>query len=78
MNYNTIKRYANWLNGLEKKDKLIYSVELSSCVTHTLLALNSSGVFNIGIHPFLLNAQMYLWSNGIRPWSYSYLFTNNY
>jgi hypothetical protein len=26
----------------------------------------------LGIHPFLLNAQMYLWSNGIRSWSYYY------
>ena len=28
-----------------------------------------AGIFNIGIHPYLLNAQMYLWSNGIRPWT---------
>ncbi len=52
--------------------KLIYSVEFSSCVTHTSMALNLSGIFNIGIHPYLLNAQMYLWSNGLRPWNFSY------
>jgi hypothetical protein len=73
---NTIQKYSNWINELEKDGSLIYSVELSSCVTHTSIALNLSGVFNIGIHPFLLNYQMYLWSNGVRPWSYSYLFKN--
>ncbi len=45
-----------------------YSVELSSCVSHVSRALNLSGIFNVGIHPYLLNAQMYLWSRGIRPW----------
>ena len=76
VNMNTIQKYSNWINELEKDGSLIYSVELSSCVTHTSIALNLSGVFNIGIHPFLLNYQMYLWSNGVRPWSYSYLFKN--
>jgi hypothetical protein len=73
VNKNTINKYANWLNTLEQKGKLVYSVELSSCVTHTSIALNLSGIFNIGIHPYLLNAQMYLWNNGIRPWTFSYL-----
>ncbi|WP_185210780.1 FG-GAP-like repeat-containing protein [Sphingobacterium mizutaii] len=72
VNMNTIEKYSNWLNKLESSNKLIYSLELSSCVTHTSAALNLSGIFNIGIHPFLLNAQMYLWSNGVRPWTYSY------
>lgn len=69
---NTIDKYSNWLNKLESSGKLIYILELSSSDTHTSNALNLSGVFNIGLHPFLLNAQMYLWSNGVRPWSYSY------
>lgn len=68
-----IVKYGQWLNKLEKSGKLIYSVELSSCVTHTSLALNLSGIFNIGIHPYILNAQMYLWANGLRPWSFNYL-----
>lgn len=57
---------------LSSSGKLIYSVELSSCVTHTSMALNLSELFNIGILPYLLSSQMYLWSNGIRPWSYLY------
>ena len=73
VNMSTIKKYSNWLNARESAGKLVYSVELSSCVTHTSMALNLSGIFNIGIHPYLLNAQMYLWSNGIRPWTFSYL-----
>jgi RHS repeat-associated protein len=76
VNRNTINKYVNWLNAKEAAGKLIYSVELSSCVTHTSRALNMSGIFNIGIHPYLLNAQMYLWSNGIRPWSFNYLLFN--
>ena len=68
----TITKYANWLNAREAIGKLHYSVEISSCVSHTSRALNLSGIFNIGIHPYLLNAQMYLWSNGIRPWTFSY------
>ncbi|GHU64363.1 hypothetical protein FACS1894123_08890 [Bacteroidia bacterium] len=74
VNMSTIEKYANWLNAREAAGKLVYSVELSSCVTHTSTALNLSGIFNIGIHPYLLNAQMYLWSNGIRPWTFSYFF----
>jgi hypothetical protein len=73
VNMRTITKYANWLNRLQNNGKLIYSVEISSCVTHTSIALNLSGVFNIGIFPSLLNAEMLLWSNGIRPWSYLHL-----
>lgn len=72
VNKGTITKYANWLNAREVAGKLNYSVEISSCVSHTSRALNLSGIFNIGIHPYLLNAQMYLWSNGIRPWTFSY------
>jgi RHS repeat-associated protein len=73
VNIGTIDKYGQWLNKMESAGKLVYSVELSSCVTHTSVALNLSGVFNIGIHPYLLNAQMYLWSNGLRPWTFNYL-----
>ena len=78
VNRNTINNYASWLNYLESRGKLIYSVELSSCVTHTSIALNLSGLFNIGLHPYLLNAQMYLWSNGVRPWLISSFLRNRY
>lgn len=75
VNYKTIKNYSNWLNKIKGSGKLIYSLELSSCVTHTSVALNLSGVFNIGLHPYLLHGQMYLWANGIRPWTFNYLLT---
>lgn len=74
VNKKTIYKYSEWLNKLDASDKLIYSAELSSCVTHTSIALNMSGIFNIGIHPYLLHSQVYLWNNGVRPWSFiSYL-----
>lgn len=75
VNMGTIEKYSNWLNTKAAAGKLVYSLEVSSCVTHTSAALNLSGIFNIGIHPYLLNAQMYLWSNGIRPWTFN-LFLN--
>jgi hypothetical protein len=73
VNMSTIEKYSNWLNTRAATGKLVYSIALSSCVTHTSVALNLSGLFNIGIHPYLLNVQMYLWSNGLRPWTFSYL-----
>jgi hypothetical protein len=72
VNMSTIEKYSSWLNTKTATGKLAYSVELSSCVTHTSVALNLSGIFNIGIHPYILNTQIYLWNNGIRPWSFNY------
>lgn len=66
-NTKMIDKYGAWLNKLENNGSLIYSLELSSCVTHTSMGLNMSGIFNIGIHPYILNAQMYLRNLGIRP-----------
>jgi len=65
----------NWFSSiLDKGGK--YNFAFSSCVSQTSRALNMSGVFNIGIHPYLLHAQMYLRSIGIRPMLYShYLLT---
>ena len=71
VNKKTIVGYGQWLNRLSNEGSLIYSVEFSSCVTHASIALNASGLFNIGIHPWLLHAQMYLWGHGIRPWSFA-------
>ena len=67
VNNNKINQYANWLNAKEAAGTLIYSVGISSCVTHTSLALNYSGLFNIGIHPYILHSQMYIRSIGIYP-----------
>jgi hypothetical protein len=49
-----------------------YNLALNSCVSQTSRALNSSGAFNVGIHPYLLHGQMYLRSIGVRPMMYSY------
>ncbi|MBQ3656489.1 MAG: RHS repeat-associated core domain-containing protein [Bacteroidales bacterium] len=76
VNKKTMNKYANWLNRRCDAGKFTYSVEFSSCVTHTSLALNASGIFNIGIHPYCLNFQMYLWRNGIRPWTFIPLIVN--
>ena len=48
----------------------------NSCVSMTSRALNMSGAFNIGIHPYLLHAQMYLRSVGVRPILYSHFLLN--
>ena len=37
-----------------------------------LSLLTGSGVPMIDTHPYLLMGQAYLWSKGLRPWSYSY------
>jgi len=59
-------RIANW-NPSGK-----YNLAVNSCVSAASRALNASGVLNIGIHPYLLHAQMYLRSIGMRPMMFSY------
>ncbi len=78
VNSKMINKYGEWLNKLENKGSLIYSLELSSCVTHTSMALNMSGIFNIGIHPYILNTQMYLRNLGIRPGLFLNYYHSNY
>ena len=58
-------RISNW-NPSGK-----YNLCFNSCVTQTSRALNSSGVFNVGIHPYLLYGQMALRSAGVRPYLFS-------
>lgn len=60
------KRIANWSPTGK------YNLAFNSCVSQTSRALNSSGIFNIGIHPYLLHGQMYLRSLGVRPTLFSY------
>ena len=44
----------------------------SACLLHSYKSMyNLSNFGEYYIHPFILNAQMYLWSNGIRPWSFN-------
>jgi hypothetical protein len=49
-----------------------YNLACNSCVTQASRALNASGAFNIGGHPYLLHGQMYLRSIGVRPMMYSH------
>ncbi|NCA85494.1 MAG: RHS repeat-associated core domain-containing protein, partial [Clostridia bacterium] len=58
-------RISNW-NPSGK-----YNLCFNSCVSQTSRALNSSGVFNVGIHPYLLHGQMFLRSVGVRPYLFS-------
>lgn len=51
----------------------VYNLYTSSCVTHTSIALIKAGFFNIGIHPYLLHAQVALRNLGVR----SHLFTTH-
>jgi len=49
-----------------------YNLLFNSCVSQTSRALNVSGAFNTGIHPYILHSQMYLRSIGVRPMLYSH------
>lgn len=49
-----------------------YNLFMSSCVNHTARALTMAGAPSIGIHPFILHAQMAMRSAGIRPMLFSY------
>lgn len=50
----------------------VYNLYWSSCVNHTARALTLSGVPSIGIHPFILHAQMAARSVFLRPSVFSY------
>ena len=68
VNVQTLRSYANNLNTNPGN----YSFWGNSCTQQASRALNLSGVFNIGLHPYLLQGQMYLRSIGVRPMMYSY------
>lgn len=69
-----IKRIASYGAKLDRGVK--YNTYFSSCVNHCARALTISGVPSIGIHPFILNSQIYLRSIGVRPTLFSYQFYN--
>lgn len=68
-----MKTINNFKSTLDKGGN--YQMFLSSCVSKTSAALNRSGVFNIGVHPYFLHTQMYLRSVGFRPILSSFYFT---
>lgn len=62
VNTKAISNYSSDLaNGAN------YNLYFSSCVNHTARALTFAGVPTLGIHPFILHAQVYLRSIGFRP-----------
>lgn len=61
-----VNRISNW-NPSGR-----YNLLFNNCVQQASRALNAAGVFNVGIHPYLLHAQMYLRSVGVRPCLFSY------
>jgi hypothetical protein len=65
-----LKSFANYSKGLANGAK--YNLYFSSCVNHTARALSIAGVPVLGIHPFILNAQIYLRNIGFRPSLFSY------
>jgi len=67
VNVNRINNYGAYLNKGVK-----YNLYCSSCVNHTARALTIAGAPAIGIHPFILHAQMYLRSIGARPALFSH------
>ena len=67
VNVDRVKDFGKFING-----RLNYHLLTNNCVNMASMALNISGVPNIGIHPYLLHAQMFLRSIGIRPCLYSY------
>ncbi len=68
VNINAIRNYANRLNASPG----IYNVPFSSCVTKAASALRTGGVMVVGIHPYLLYAEVYLRAAGFRPGVLSY------
>lgn len=54
-----------------------FNLVLNNCVQNASRALNMSGVFNVGIHPYIFHAQMYLRSIGVRPMLFSHYLIQN-
>lgn len=69
INTSIIKNYGKVLDALTKRGNgiLPYSFLYSSCSTHTGLALNMAGVPTLFIHPYTVQASVWLWNQGITP-----------
>ena len=69
VNTTTIKNYGKILDFLTQKGNgiLPYSFLYSSCSTHTGLALNLAGIPTLFIHPYTVQASVWLWNAGITP-----------
>ncbi|CAI2765847.1 conserved protein of unknown function [Flavobacterium collinsii] len=65
-----LKTLANYSKNLANGAK--YNLYFSSCVNHISRALSLAGVPVLEMHPFILNAQIYLRNLGVRPSLFSY------
>ena len=74
VNVNRITSISNNLN----KNPIFYNFALRSCSSVAARALTVSGVPMFGIHPYVLQLQATLWNVGIRPWTFSYFFNQQY
>jgi hypothetical protein len=69
VNVATIKNYGRVLDALTQKGNGVvpYSFLYSSCSTHTGLALNLAGIPALFLHPYTVQASVWLWNAGIAP-----------
>ncbi len=69
VNMTTVKNYGRALDFLTRKGNgvLPYSFLYSSCSTHTGLALNLAGIPTLFLHPYTVQASVWLWNAGISP-----------
>ena len=77
VNSKVIANYSRFISNYGGK----YQMFFNSCVSKASRALNLGGVFNIGVlpginHPYWLHAQMYLYTKGFRPLTYSHYLQN--
>lgn len=67
VNTTTVKLYSKFLNFMTKRGLLPYSFVYSSCSTHTGLALNLAGIPTLFLHPYTVQASVWLWNKGVTP-----------
>ena len=69
INISTVKNYGKLLDYLTRRGNgiLPYSFLYSSCSTHTGLALNFAGVPTLFIHPYTVQASVWMWNQGFTP-----------
>jgi len=67
VNTTMIKGYGKMLSYLSNKGLVPYSFLYSSCSTHVGIGLWLSGVPNLLIHPYTIQASVWLWNQGITP-----------
>ena len=71
VNLKAIQRFSNRLNNKSG----FYNFALRNCSTQAARALTLGGVPVWGLHPYLLRFHI---STGLRPYMFSYIYTNDY